>query len=73
MKSLGLPISHDGLCPKCLTKLQHAFTGIAVNLTGDDKSYGGWKLTCEQCGFETEMILPIAGSLRPVFESEFDE
>lgn len=70
MTPIGFPVSHDGLCPKCLTLLQHAFTGLAVNLTGDDKTYGGWRLTCEQCGFKTEMILPIAGSLYPVFEGE---
>ena len=68
MTPVNIPISHDGLCPKCLEKLHHAFTGLAVNLTDDGKNYGGWKLTCEKCGFETEMILPIAGSLFPVFE-----
>lgn len=70
MKSIGFPVSHDGLCPKCLTQLQHAFTGMAVNLADDGRSYGGWKLTCEKCGFKTEMILPIAGSLYPVFETQ---
>lgn len=68
MVSVGLPITSDGTCPKCRSVLTHAFNGLAVNLTGDDRQYGGWKLTCEKCEFKTEMILPIGGSIFPVFE-----
>lgn len=67
MTSIGFPVITSSTCPKCGAALSHAFTGLAINMTGDDKQYGGWRIHCEKCQFKTEAVLPIVGSIKPEY------